>query len=182
MNKIESLQVLRAIAFIYIFLSHCDVLPTGPMGVSIFLILSGFLLVHSAEKRKGSLLTGFVENIRFASSKIKKLYPLHILTLLAMILFMLVSSEKQAYCVSKATVNALPLQAWLPSESWYLTFNKASWYLSVSVFTYFVFPFLYCKIQGKDRRTLIHVGGVQHQLLYWYHFSFTCLRTVLIPG
>ena len=160
MKRIESLQALRAIAFIAIFLSHCSIIATGPMGVSIFLVLSGFLLVYTAERRKESLVTGIVENIRFASSKLKKLYPLHILTLLAMILFMLVSSEKQTYWVPKAIVNALLLQAWFPSESWYLTFNKASWYLSVSAFGYFVFPFLYSKIQAKNRKTLIHVGGV----------------------
>ncbi len=159
MKKIESLQALRAIAFIAIFLSHCNVISTGPMGVSIFLVLSGFLLTLSAKRRKESLPVGLVENIRFAFSKMKKLYSLHILTLLAMILFMLKSSDKSDYWISKAAINALLIQAWVPLKDWYLTFNKASWYLSVCAFAYFIFPWLYSKIQGKDKNGLILVWG-----------------------
>ena len=182
MKRIESLQALRAIAFIAIFLSHCDVIATGPMGVSIFLVLSGFLLIHSAEKRKGTLMTGFAENIRFATSKMKKLYPLHILTLLAMILFMLVSSEKQEYWVPKAVMNALLLQAWFPSESWYLTFNKASWYLSVSAFTYFVFPFFYSIIQEKNRRALIYIGGGTALIIVLLSFLLNLIENGIDSG
>ena len=42
-RKIESLQILRAIAFFEIFLGHCGIrIFTGSFGVSIFVVLSGF--------------------------------------------------------------------------------------------------------------------------------------------
>ena len=42
-----SLQGIRAIAFLGIFLYHCELIETGPWGVSIFLILSGFLMSYN---------------------------------------------------------------------------------------------------------------------------------------
>ena len=47
MNKprLQSVQGLRAIAFILIFLSHTEIVAAGPAGVSIFLVLSGCMLM-----------------------------------------------------------------------------------------------------------------------------------------
>ena len=46
-QKIDSLQALRAIAFGAIFIHHCGLKFGGGWGVSVFLILSGFLLVYN---------------------------------------------------------------------------------------------------------------------------------------
>ena len=44
-KQIESLQILRAIAFLEIFLGHCGItFFTGAFGVSIFIVLSGFCM------------------------------------------------------------------------------------------------------------------------------------------
>lgn len=40
-NRISSLQSLRAIAFLGIFISHCGIGQFGSAGVSIFFTLSG---------------------------------------------------------------------------------------------------------------------------------------------
>lgn len=50
MKKIDGLQGLRAVAFIAIFISHTSVgnySKLGAWGVSIFLVLSGFVMVYS---------------------------------------------------------------------------------------------------------------------------------------
>ena len=158
MKKIESLQALRAIAFICIFLSHCDVLPTGPMGVSIFLILSGFLMFNSANKGN---VPEVKHSFRFAAKKIAKLYPLHLLTLLAMIVVSVVAAEvKGGNGIIKAILNGMLLQAWVPNSEWYSTFNKVSWYLSVCLFVYFAFPYLYRKMQRLSLKQNAIEGGV----------------------
>lgn len=45
--RLRSIQGLRAIAFIFIFLSHAEIIAAGPAGVSIFLVLSGFCLSYA---------------------------------------------------------------------------------------------------------------------------------------
>ena len=159
MNKIESLQALRAIAFICIFLSHCDVIPTGPMGVSIFLVLSGFLMFRSSYIKGNE--PEIKQSFRFAVRKILRLYPLHILTLLAMIsVTVMKAGEKGGQVISKAVLNGLLLQAWIPDSEWYFTFNKVSWYLSVSLFLYFAFPYIYHNMQILSLKQNISYGGV----------------------
>jgi len=47
-KRLESIQILRAVAFIAIFLSHVELLSSGVFGVEVFLILSGFYMVKQA--------------------------------------------------------------------------------------------------------------------------------------
>lgn len=49
MKKIQSLQGLRAVAFIFILISHCGINfgGFGEWGVSVFFILSGFLMSYN---------------------------------------------------------------------------------------------------------------------------------------
>ena len=158
MKKIESLQALRAIAFICIFLSHCDLLPTGPMGVSIFLILSGFLMFNSAISKGEE--PEVKHSFQFAVKKIAKLYPLHLLTLFAMIAVSVVATEvKGDHGILKAILNGLLFQAWIPESEWYFTFNKVSWYLSVCLFVYFAFPFIYRQMRRLSLKQNTIWGG-----------------------
>lgn len=148
MNRITSLQALRAAAFIAIFLSHCDILPTGPVGVSVFLVLSGFLMYNSSyvKKREPQIKGSF----GFAAGKISKLYPLHLLTFFAVAGLSVIRGFEGGHIIPKALLNALLLQSWVPDSGWYFTFNKVSWYLSVCLFVYFAFPFLYGRVRcGK---------------------------------
>lgn len=84
-QKILSIQALRGYAIIGVFLCHEHVFDAGgPMGVSIFFILSGFLLTYKQDYPNDS--NCFYENLIFAINKIKKLYPLHIATMIVGIL------------------------------------------------------------------------------------------------
>ena len=60
MNKprLQSVQGLRAIAFILIFLSHTEIVAAGPAGVSIFLVLSGFCMMYAYVDRPVKLTGG----------------------------------------------------------------------------------------------------------------------------
>lgn len=47
MRRLNSLQGLRAVAFMGVFLGHCGIGSGGGMGVSVFLVLSGFLMIYN---------------------------------------------------------------------------------------------------------------------------------------
>ena len=88
-NRIESLQALRAIAFIGIFLSHAGAPIKWILGVSIFFVLSGFLLNY---KHSDELLDYSPKGMfKFSIDRIKKLYPLHIITMICAIVLEIVT-------------------------------------------------------------------------------------------
>ena len=72
-KKIESLQALRALAFLSIFLVHANgPFIMGYFAVTVFFVLSGFLLMyrHGEEERPVSV----TDNLRFAAKKISGIY------------------------------------------------------------------------------------------------------------
>lgn len=71
-KKIPSLQGVRAMAFLSIFLFHITVVGRwGPYGVSIFLVLSGFLMSYHYGSKCERLPRGIVSRLRYAYQKIK---------------------------------------------------------------------------------------------------------------
>ncbi len=84
-KQIESLQILRAIAFLEIFLGHCGItFFTGAFGVSIFIVLSGFCMALNYLPKADKISLSPVSNIKYALLKIKKLYGLHLVMLVRM--------------------------------------------------------------------------------------------------
>jgi len=144
-EKILCLQGYRAIAFIGIFLSHTGITlfnVLGPWGVSVFLILSGFLMTINYYKKDRVVSCSFTSNVLFAWNKIKKLYPLHILMLFVAIP---VVGLKDFLSIKKFIIfieDVILVQSWAPKSSVYFSFNAVSWYLSVCLFLYFCFPWI----------------------------------------
>ena len=80
-KKIDSLQALRFIACLCIFLHHCYLIKMVYWGVSLFIVLSGFLMCLSYYDRYDAPLSPLV-SLRFSLGKIRKLYLLNVLTML----------------------------------------------------------------------------------------------------
>lgn len=167
-QKIDSFQAFRTIAFFGIFFSHVEITSTGPMGVSMFIVLSGFLMSLSYFNRVGELPKGIKDSVGFSMNKMKKLYPLHFTTLMIIALYKVGALCKYNFPM-KELINMLivfpfqilMMQAWLPKGSLYFSFNKVSWYLSVCLFTYAVFPAFFRKFVSKKSRHLLKwAGGV----------------------
>ena len=78
-KKSDSLQALRAVACLRVFINHCYIGNNGPWPVSIFIVMSGFLLT-AGRLAKGRVALSLypLECLRFAWGKVRKLYPLFI--------------------------------------------------------------------------------------------------------
>lgn len=149
------LQGLRALAFIGIFLSHCDVgalssSGLGVWGVSVFLILSGFLMMVNYYPSGKLINCSLKENIKFSLKKICKIYPLHIVMMFVALPFeirAIITNRGGVLhsCVvllSKVFFNITVTQSFVPHSSVYYSLNAVSWYLSVCLLTYFCFPWI----------------------------------------
>lgn len=152
MKKNNSLQVLRAVAFLGIFASHLDLTRFGGFGVEIFLIMSGFLmyLQYSDPARERLLPNTIAGSFQFTKKKICKLYPLHVITLIAALPILLMNNVHKNYALlrmfSKILLNVFLVQAWIPVEEFRYSLNNLSWYLCVCCLAYFIFPYVYIRI------------------------------------
>lgn len=140
---IETLQSLRFIFFVMIFMSHFgyDGRPTfdagGDCGVSFFFILSGFVMTLAYGEKAAS--EGFRYR-HFIARRVAKLYPLHLLCLLAFVVINIKSMDAEA--LMRLLPNLLLIQSWLPTADYYFSGNAVSWFLSDILLCYAVFPFV----------------------------------------
>lgn len=158
-QNIESFQGIRAYAFMLIFTSHCSI-PLfsnflGPMGVSIFIILSGYLAMRQYD------LNIYRVNYR---KKLKKFMPLHWFTLVMAIplnAYLLCGADKLK-TIGILCLNALCLHGWIPVREVFFSFNFVSWYLCVN-FLFLLIGGMICGFLFRMERKgnlLYFIGGV----------------------
>jgi peptidoglycan/LPS O-acetylase OafA/YrhL len=113
--------------------------PLG-QGVSFFFVLSGFILTYVYP----SLSTGYrIRN--FYVARIARIWPAHFVTFL-LVLWLIPSGGwiwNGAWQVVAANLSLV--HGWIPSASYYFSFNSVSWSISTEAFFYLVFPFLICR-------------------------------------
>ena len=156
--KSNSLQALRGLAFAGIFLGHFYYFGWTPISVSVFFILSGFLLTT----RKNSS---------------SKLYPLHIIMMLASIPFVIYREGglHLSDLLLKMGCNVLLVQSLVPSADMNASLNGVSWFLSTIFVLYIIFPFLYRLFKKcRDRLSLIFVLIVLIALQTLYVYIAGC--------
>ena len=172
-QKIQTLQSLRGLAFMGIFLSHLGLAKLGAWSVSVFFILSGFVMYYSYENK--TLHSSIKDDVLFAINKIKRLYPLHLLMLIAALVFMVTgfflysnrSAEVIFSDILQICLNIMLLQSFVPREEFYFSLNSVSWYLSVSLFLYFSFPFIMSKVKAcKSPKAALIKIGILYVLLF----------------
>jgi len=118
--------------------------PGGPVGVSCFFILSGFVLTWSVRPDDSA---GTFWRRRFA-----KIYPLYALTSLLGMLALATALGLPGPKVLLA--QALMVQSWVPSQHYSLAMNPVTWSLSCEAFFYLCFPALLLLLAGARTRTL----------------------------
>lgn len=149
MEKIEGLDGLRGIAFLLVFISHIgtpELECLGQYGVSVFLIMSGFLLTYNYWNKK--VLNGF----DFAIRKLLYLYPLHLICMLAMIVMRCIfnpySEMEVGMLMRKVYLNCLMIQEWYSFDR-VLSINPVAWYISTLLLVYALFPFILLTMKKK---------------------------------
>ena len=80
-KRMDSMQALRFLACLCIFAHHCYITEVVYWGVSVFFVMSGFLMCCGYYDRYSASLDPAV-SLRFSLKKLWKLYPLHVLTML----------------------------------------------------------------------------------------------------
>ncbi|MEU9123481.1 acyltransferase [Streptomyces sp. NPDC048506] len=121
----------------------------GTIAVSVFFILSGFVLTWSA--RDGDSVSAFWRR-RFT-----KIYPLHFVTFVVAAVIILSLSEPvlPGGSVWDGLVpNLLLVQSWLPEPSIVAGFNTPSWSLSCEFAFYLTFPLWYRLVRRIPVRRL----------------------------
>ena len=164
-KKIDAFAGLRGYAIILVFLSHYSFGANskglnitnwlGALGVEVFIILSGFLLMEN----HGNTMFEFKP---YYIRKVKKFYPLHFIMLLMAIPFSVkpllgLDIEKWIALFSQVML----VQTWFPKPDIYFSFNGVAWYLSLTVFFIAVSP-LTVKIWNKltMRSSVIMMAGI----------------------
>lgn len=153
-KRITGIQVLRAIAFLEIFLEHCGMgLCSGSFGAEIFIVLSGFCVAinHIQTGKKPNLSP--INSIRYGISKIKKLYVLHLIMLA--VFYVMVGMPHTKGALEKLAIDVLLLKSWSTDSATYYAYNVVTWYLSTYFFVCILSPYaLYLVSRIKNRKQL----------------------------
>lgn len=181
------LDVLRFIAFMFVFITHrYDLAPVnraehpwlyalsqiGVYGVPVFFLLSAFLITELLERERE--LTGGINVRAFYVRRVLRIWPLYFLVFFALVLLNNVLPGAGADSPTKW------LFFMLFAGNWYITFNgwieypvNPMWSLSVEEQFYIVVPFL--ALLG--RRTLMAVNlavlAVSYGVIVYYAQGFT---------
>lgn len=116
--------------------SYVHLFAYGFMGVSIFYVLSGFVISMANDSWRGWR--------RYLAGRVIRIYPAHWLVTLALVSGWVVM-HYPLYRIASWQVdfaNLLLLQAWVPDDHYYLSLNAVSWSLSVEMFFYVAFLLL----------------------------------------
>lgn len=166
-NRILSLEGIRAIAFIMVYMSHLY-LPftfanSGPWAVSIFFVLSGFVTMLSSYNI--DFAPSLKNNFKYMISRIKKIYPTFLITTLVVFALntyyrVFITKEYGYFFIMCFSLlgNSLFLQEYCPLKIRWL--NGPAWYLSALVLSYLLFPFILKNMKQKEcsiRKIIYHL-------------------------
>ncbi len=126
---------------------------TGRSSVSLFFVLSGFILAYNYRDTLGkSVALSEFYWMRFA-----RIYPVYLLAFLMVLPFVVArictETEAPGDATRRGLLNLVLMQAWYPPDS--LSWNAPAWSLSVELFFYVSFPFLLGPMLSAPRRTAL---------------------------
>ena len=145
--NLKNLTGFRIIAAFLVLFSHYGtpnafgqniafIAAKGYSGVTAFFMLSGLVLTWSQLTRNQKKVKSYKN---FMIDRFSKIYPLH---LLIMVLVIIWFGFYHANIVEFFS-HIFLVQAWLPNLKSVFKFNAVSWSLSVEVFLYLCFPFVF---------------------------------------
>ena len=164
-SEILPLTGLRFVAAFYVFVFHIhirwpfvenqyinNIFGQGAIGMSLFFILSGFVLTYQYADGEGDKKKYFIN--RFA-----RIYPVYIVAALVTLPWLGVENVLQGIVLVVA--NVFLIQAWFP-QFFSLWNSGASWSISVEAFCYLLLPFLLPKIIKCNTRQLLIIIAISY--------------------
>lgn len=149
-ERLTTLEAVRCFAFLGVLLSHTNffILNSGRGGVSVFLVLSGFTMTYSYYGKGRISEVSFRQNMIFAFHKMRRLYPLFIVsTLLMWAVSIIYEGETGALSILRLGLNVLLIQEYIPLRD--ASICGVAWYLCTAVLSYFIFPWI---LKWMERR------------------------------
>lgn len=168
-DEIYPLTSLRFVAAFYVFAFHMNIrwplaergsvleslLSHGAAGMSVFFILSGFVLAYHYRNGVGDL-------VDYARMRFSRIYPVYIVAGLVTIPWLVSGIERDSIGLGSAAArylfiifsNITLIQAWFPQLFGYWN-DGASWSISVEMFFYLLFPFCFALVLRLNVRVLI---------------------------
>lgn len=145
--RLPALTGIRIFAALAVYASHIGppagsppflsaFFQAGYAGVTIFFVLSGFVLTvnYSERFRRPNLRAGY----NYFVARFARVYPLYVL----MLFYFVVRQHAFGESIDGWWRNALALQAWDPDVHHAFSFDPPSWSISVEFFLYACFPLL----------------------------------------
>lgn len=139
---LPALTSLRFFAALAIVVHHCNgvfwpAVALGPLdvGVSFFFVLSGFILTYVYR----DMAPGGSARVRFYRARVARIWPLHLTCLLLTILLIRIP---EPFDPAVLLANLLLLQAWIPFDRFFFSYNYVAWSISTELFFYLLLPLL----------------------------------------
>lgn len=165
MRQIDALTGLRLLAALAVFASHLPqpsalagpastLLNSGYNGVTLFFVLSGFVLTYTYADRLGRADRTAVRN--FAVARFARIAPLYFAALAFVVL------RSQAHVPDGAWMHFFALQTWSGDLDVAYSLNTPAWSIGVEVFLYATFPLMLWLMVRRARREVLWLvaGGV----------------------
>jgi peptidoglycan/LPS O-acetylase OafA/YrhL len=146
-DHLEALTGVRILAALAVYLSHVPAprgapeslatfLASGYMGVTLFFVLSGFVLAlnyfDALERPSGRKLWSY------AIARFARVYPLYVVVLA----YVLIRLHANGQPIEDWLPHALAIQSWNPDVTFAFGFNGPGWSIGVELFLYACFPLL----------------------------------------
>jgi peptidoglycan/LPS O-acetylase OafA/YrhL len=206
-DRLETLTTIRLFAALHVVLFHfsgavfqfstvlVNIINTGYYAVTMFYVLSGFVLVYSGSDAAGNI---YRTRCEFWVARIARIYPAYLLAFVLCIphtlAFAIHSYPGYTGLIKGGIAGAsylLMVQSWFPRlASWW---NFPGWSVSVEVFFYLCFPFLLLpvsRLKSRQCYTLISICWTLSLLVYlvlyrldpWWSVALNYNPFLRLPG
>lgn len=139
------------------------------LGVSYFYVLSGFVMILAYGNKP------FINTKEYYINRLARIYPLHIFSLILVIIvsILLAINYLEYYNFPQLRLileQIFLIQAWIPQDA--LSLNVVSWSISVEMFFYLCFPFIYNYFIQK----------YSIKKVAWWVLSFWVISQIFVNG
>jgi peptidoglycan/LPS O-acetylase OafA/YrhL len=171
MKRIESLTVIRFIAALIVVVFHygenteivkhaSPFIVSGPQMVSLFFVLSGFVMIVAHYDKSNETFTSYY------MKRIARIVPVYVLALIPIYFFSQAKNKIPALLLSLTFV-----QSWFPPYP--LALNSPAWSLSVEAFFYLTFPLALLGIRK---------GGISWKSMMALSFLLYCFTQAILSN